>query len=209
MRENLVCLAELKEGIQTVNDKKNNKTLESHEVLLDLIKRSREGDIKAFESIYEQFKTPIFNLAFRYTYNHAVAEDLLQDIFIKIFTHLHELKKEETFINWLYRIAINTCLSYLRSRKRLLQKSVPLNEVENTIYEKTNDMSERLMNKPLEEAIQGLPAKMKSVFLLHDVQGLKHEEIATTLRCSVGTSKSQLFKARMKIREYLKRKQIL
>ena len=192
---------------QDEKSKKMETEFERADFLIDLVKRSREGDMEAMEAIYEHYKRPVFNIIYRYTYNRDVAEDLLQDIFIKIFTHLHTLKGDDTFGGWLYRIAINTCYSYLRGEKSRLQKNVPLSEVEGKLEEKIDESGDRMMRKTLEEAIQKLPHKLKSIFLLHDVQGFKHEEIAQTLGCSVGTSKSQLFKARMKIREYLKNKQ--
>jgi len=172
------------------------------------IKRSREGDTQAMGFIYEKFKTPVFNLAFRYTYDSAASEDLLQDVFVKIFTSLDSLEKNEAFVGWLYRVAVNTCLSHLRSRGRFLKKAIPLDDVEGVLSEKKGESPEEVLKKPIEEAIRGLSTKLKSVFLLHDVQGFKHEEIAGILGCSVGTSKSQLFKARMKIRKHLEGKKI-
>lgn len=182
---------------------------ERAELLYDLIRRSREGDMDAMGAVFEQFKAPVFGIAYRYTYDSAAAEDLLQEIFIKVFTHLQNLGQEEAFAGWLYRIAVNTCMSYFRQKKKLLQKTVSLNEVEGLLYEKRDHSQENEMSQPLEDAIQSLPSGLKSVFLLHDVQGFKHEEIAEILECSVGTSKSQLFKARMKIRKQLKSRQIL
>lgn len=181
----------------------------SEESLVDLVSRSREGEIRAMEILYGHFKSSLVSLAFRYTYNHTVAEDLLQDIFVKVFTHLHTLDDEKAFVRWLYRVAVNTCLSYLRAHKKLLQKTIPLEEVEGVIGDPSSVGTEREANKPLEEAIHNLSTKLKSVFLLHDVQGFKHEEVAQIMGCSVGTSKSQLFKARMKIRKYLEEKQEL
>ncbi len=176
--------------------------------LKELIERCRHGEVAALEAVYERFKTPLFNLVHRYTYNTEVAEDLLQEIFIKIFNHIQELREEENFVGWIYRIAVNTCFSYLRSRKSPLQKTVPLDKVEGKIYDETLSGT-RTLGKSLDEAIKSLPAKLKAVFLLHDVQGFKHEEIARMLSCSVGTSKSQLFKARMKIRSYLENRKVL
>lgn len=197
--------------IMTQEERKSIKGtgLQDPSFLKDLVKRSREGDIQAMEGIYKHFSRPIFNLAYRYTYNSEIAEDLLQDIFLKIFTHLKEIQKEETFVAWLYRVAINTCYSYLRGRKSQLQRTIPLSKVEGTIEGRTYEFDDEIMKKSLDDAIQILPGKMKSVFLLHDVQGFKHEEIARMLGCSVGTSKSQLFKARMKIREHLENKQVI
>lgn len=177
--------------------------------LLHLVRRSRQGEEQAMSELYEQFKTSIFNLAYGYTYNRAVAEDLLQDIFIKIFTHFPELNEEQAFKSWLYRVAVNTCLSYIRKNKRFLRQNVPLTEIEGTVEEKHNESSPNMINKSLEEAVHHLPSKLKSVFLLHDVQGHKHQEIAQIMNWTVGTSKSQLFKARLKLRKYLEKKQLI
>ena len=203
----------LKKGNPAVEQEENEQEravgLMNSSRLEDLIKRSREGDTLAMEAIYERYKRPIFNLVYRYTYNVAVAEDLLQDIFLKIFTHLKDLQTEKTFVGWLYRIAINTCYSYLRSMKTPLQKTIPLENVEKKIDKDASDIQANVLKKPLDDAIQNLPPKLKSVFLLHEVQGYKHREIAQMLGCSVGTSKSQLFKARMKLRQFLKNKQLI
>ena len=160
------------------------------------------------EGIYSRYKTALFNLAYRYTYNRAAAEDLLQEIFIKIFTHIGDVEQTKTFTAWVYRIALNTCFSYLREKRVELQKAVPLADVEGVVHEPGNAETDRDLRKSLDEAIAGLPPKLKEIFLLHDVQGFKHQEIARVLRLSVGTSKSQLFKARLKIREFLKKKRV-
>jgi len=187
-------------------DLENGIDLSDSFFLKDTIKRGREGDIQALEAIYKHFSRPLFNLVYRYTYNSEIAEDLLQDIFLKVFSHFQEIRNEETFVGWIYRIAINTCYSYLRGKKLQLQRTTPFSEVEGTIEGKTHQSSDETVKKSLDDAIQKLPRKMKSIFLLHDVQGFKHKEISRMLGCSMGTSKSQVFKARMKIREYLKNK---
>jgi RNA polymerase sigma-70 factor (ECF subfamily) len=174
--------------------------------LKDVIRRGREGDLQALEAIYRHFNRPLFNLVYRYTYNSETAEDLLQDIFLKVFSHLQDIRNEETFVGWIYRIAINTCYSYLRGKKLQFQRITPLNEEDRKIEAKNRKSSDEIIKMSLDDAIQDLPGKMKSIFLLHDVQGFKHEEISRMLGCSMGTSKSQLFKARMKIRDYLKNK---
>ena len=190
-------------------DVKLKSGFESTELVNNLVRRSREGDMQAMGLLYEHYKSRMFSLAYRYTYNATVSEDLLQDIFIKVFSHLETLDKDEAFAGWMYRIAANTCLSYLRSHKKERNQAVSLSDLESVVGEDTRDMSEKMMKEPMEEAIQSLPPKLKSVFLLHDVQGFKHEEVAQILRCSVGTSKSQLFKARMKLRQKLEKKQLL
>lgn len=178
-------------------------------VLSSLIRRGKEGDHQALEEIYERYKSSFFNLAYRYTYDKVAAEDLLQDIFIKIFTHLQDVQKEETFVAWMYRIATNSCYSYLRSKKSRDHRLVALSSVEGRKEEAVYDSHEASLRRPLEEAVQLLPEKLRAVFLLHDVEGHKHEEIARMLGIEIGTSKSQLFKARLKIREFLKNKQSL
>jgi RNA polymerase sigma-70 factor (ECF subfamily) len=184
----------------------NGISLSDSFFLKDVIRRGREGDIQALEAIYKHFRRPLFNLVYRYTYNSETAEDLLQDIFIKVFSHLHDIRDEETFVGWIYRIAVNTCYSYLRRKKSQLQRTIPLNEMGGRIEGKNYRSGDEIMKKSLDDAIQNLPGKMKSIFLLHDVQGFKHKEISRMLGCSMGTSKSQLFKARMKIREHLENK---
>jgi RNA polymerase sigma-70 factor (ECF subfamily) len=175
--------------------------------LKELIRRSRDGDLQAMEILYEHFKSSLFSLALRYTYNFAAAEDVIQDVFVKVFTNLHTLDDDKAFVGWLYRIAVNTCLSYLRSHKMIRQRTVPLEDVHGIVPDSGPSVSEKAENKLLEDSIRQLPPKLKSVFLLHDVQGFKHLEVAQILGCSVGTSKSQLFKARKKIRKLLEHKQ--
>jgi len=172
----------------------------------DLLRRAKRGDEKALETIYTRLKGPLFGLAYRYTSNATVAEDLLQDIFLKIFSHLDDVDRPETFEPWAYRIAVNTCFSYLREVKSGRGKTVSLSDVEGILAAPGGSERPSEARKPLEEAIAGLPERLRAVFLLHDLQGFKHEEISRTLGCSVGTSKSQLFKARMKLREQLERK---
>ena len=178
----------------------------SDEELKRLVSLCREGDTEAMAVLYENFKAPLFSLAFRYTYNFEAAEDLIQDIFIKVFSNLQALDEDKAFIGWVYRISVNTCLSYLRSNKKWLQKTIPLEEVRGYLSDASAESAGEVANEPLEEAIRNLPPRLKSVFLLHDVQGFKHQEIANILGCSSGTSKSQLFKARMKIRKYLEKR---
>lgn len=169
-----------------------------------LIRRSQQGDLQAMEEIYSSYKGLIFGLACRLTSNRESAEDILQETFIKVFTHITGVRNEETFPAWVYRIALNTCYSYLRSRKTRDLRTVPLHEVEGRAEEAVEDGDEDRLEQSVDQALGELPEKLRTVFLLHDVQGFKHEEIARMLGCSVGTSKSQLFKARLKIRKFLK-----
>jgi RNA polymerase sigma-70 factor (ECF subfamily) len=176
---------------------------------LEWVRRSREGDREAMELLYGRLKSSFFGLAYRYTYNATAAEDILQDVFIKIFTHIHRLDNDEAFVGWAYRIAVNTCLSYLRSNKNIQQKMVPFDVVEGFTQDTEAFAHERMFDRTMEEALKDLSTKLRSVFVLHDIQGFKHEEVAQILGCSVGTSKSQLFKARLKIRQRLQKKKLV
>jgi len=167
--------------------------------LLDVVKRCQNGDTKAMEMVYIGYKSSLFNLAYRFARNYSSSKDLLQDIFINIFTHIDTLRAPEAFNSWLYRIAINTCISFVRQKGKA--KEVSLNEIENIHYSEEVDHP---MRQHLEQAVKVLPLKQKTVFLLHDVQGFTHTEIAQITKFSEGTSKSQLFKARMKIKDYLR-----
>ncbi len=173
-------------------------------LLEDLVTRGRAGDLAAMESLYEMFKGPVFGLLYRYAQNRAAAEDLLQDVFLKVFTHMGRVREAATFPGWIFRITLNTAYSHLRQKRVLNARLVPLGDVENRVEEATSEPVEQDLRRPLEEAIQALPPRLRSVFVLHDVQGYKHEEIARRLGCAVGTSKSQLFKARIRVRDHLR-----
>ena len=172
----------------------------------ELVARGREGDLAAIESLYGMFKGPVFGLVYRYAQNRAAAEDLLQDVFLKVFSHMRDVRDAATFPAWVFRIAVNTAYSHLRQRRVQDDRTVPLEDVAGSLEDRKGEAVERDLQGPLEEAIGRLAPRLRSVFLLHDVQGFKHEEIARSLGCAVGTSKSQLFKARIKVRDFLRSK---
>ncbi len=172
--------------------------------LEELVDHGRAGDAAAMEALYAMFRGPVFGLVYRYAQNRAAAEDLLQDVFLKIFSHIRSVRDASTFPAWVYRIALNTAYSHLRQKRTQTEKLVPLSDVEERLEEPETRPADRDLQGPLEEAIRALAPRLRSVFVLHDVQGFKHEEIARTLGCAVGTSKSQLFKARLRVRDYLK-----
>lgn len=174
-----------------------------------LLERARAGDEKAQEALYGMYKARVFGLACRYTYDPVAAEDLLQDIFIKIFAHLGDVRDVATMSAWVYRIALNACYSHLRSKRLRSRTMVPLSAIEGGPGEATYDTHETELKGPIEEALRELPPRLRSVFTLHDMDGFKHGEISRILGCSVGTSKSQLFKARLRMRKMLKEKGVL
>ena len=175
----------------------------------ELIRRSQQGETEAMKAIYERLKSPAYNIIYRYMLNHAAAEDLLHDVFIKVFDHIQDVNRPASFQGWVFRIAVNTCLNELRKRKGAVHGALSLEDLEVEVGDRTQDDRKGLPSQALEQALTRLPAKLKGVFLLHDVQGYKHEEIASMMGWSVGTSKSQLFRARMRIREFLKDRHLI
>ena len=167
--------------------------------LFDVVKRCQDGDTEAMEYVYTAFKSSILNLTYRISGDSFMAEDLLQDIFIKIFINIKRLRSPEAFISWLYRIAVNTCMSF--ARKKVKRNENSIDRIEDTVHSEDGDP---LIRQQLEQAVKTLPPKQKIVFQLHDVEGFTHSEIAEIMKSSEGTAKSQLFKARVKIRDFLR-----
>lgn len=126
--------------------------------------------------------------------NSSDAEDVTQDVFVRVYKKLHTLRNEAVLSSWIWRITMNLCIDWLRRKK----EKIPLNE-ELLVTNK----SDPDMKLTLEQMISTLPNGYKSVFILHDVEGLNHKEISKALRISEGTSKSQLHRARLTLREKL------
>ncbi|MCR4396925.1 MAG: RNA polymerase sigma factor [Candidatus Saccharicenans sp.] len=177
--------------------------------LAELIGRSQSGSLEAFERLYDLFKNKVYGLAFNQTRDHQTAEDLTQDIFMKIFSSIRAIDRPELFPAWVYRIALNTCYSHLRREKVYDEKLEAMAPADEGQADVTFDSQRDDLARAIKEAVARLPERLRTVFLLHEVEGLTHEEIAETLGCQVGTSKSQLFKARMKLRKILKKQQFL
>lgn len=163
------------------------------------VRQCQNGDAGAMENVYVAYKSSIFKLTCRFTGDYAQAEDLLQDIFIKIFTNIKRLRSPEAFNTWLYRIAVNTCMSFARKNRR--SKEVSINELDNA---GVSEDGENMDRQEIEKAMDTLPPKQKMVFQLHDIQGFTSAEIAKIMQSSEGTAKSQLFKARLKIRDFIR-----
>jgi RNA polymerase sigma-70 factor (ECF subfamily) len=175
----------------------------------EAIDRAKQGDADAFEALYNQHKRRVYSLCLRMTANTAAAEDLTQEAFLQLFRKIGTFRGESAFSTWLHRMAVNVVLMQLR------KKGLPVVPLEETIEtEEDSPRKEPGADDPrlagsidrlqLQRSIASLPPGYRMIFLLHDVEGYEHNEIAEMVGCSIGNSKSQLHKARMKLREILK-----
>lgn len=174
---------------------------------LELAKRCRNGDAEAFEELYRQYAGRLYSLAFRMAGSAPEAEDLLQDVFLHAYRKLGSFRGDSSLGTWLYRLGMNQCLDHLRGRHVKMSQATDSLEDEG-VTEPASPMpvTPAAVNRmDLERAIGKLPEGCRAAFLLHDVEGFEHHEVATILGVSEGTSKSQVHKARMKLRAMLHR----
>jgi len=175
----------------------------------EAIERAKQGDGEAFEALYNLHKRRVYSLCLRMTANTAGAEDLTQEAFLQLFRKIGTFRGESAFSTWLHRMAVNVVLMQLR------KKGLPVVSLEETMEtdeesprKEPGDEDRRLAGSIdrllLEDSIAALPPGYRMIFLLHDVEGYEHNEIAGMVGCSIGNSKSQLHKARMKLRDLLK-----
>jgi RNA polymerase sigma-70 factor, ECF subfamily len=180
--------------------------------LSETIRLAQKGDAAAFESLYQTHNRRVYALCLRMVGNPAEAEDLTQEAFLQTYRKIQTFRGESNFSTWLHRVTVNIVLMKLR-RKKYVEVSLEENtERDEDSPSPRNELGEadlRLTGSidriNLQRAIEQLPPGFKSIFILHDIQGYKHNEIGEILGCSAGNSKSQLHKARMRLRELLKR----
>ena len=175
----------------------------------EAIERAKQGDAEAFEVLYNLHKRRVYSLCLRMTANAAEAEDLTQEAFMQLFRKIATFRGESAFSTWLHRMAVNVVLMQLRKKGLVV---VPLEddiETEEETPKKDFGAQDLALEGSIDRlrlrsAIGKLPPGYRSIFVLHDVEGYEHNEIAEIVGCSIGNSKSQLHKARMKLRELLR-----
>ena len=176
----------------------------------EAIQRAQQGDAEAFERIYRLHNRRVYALCLRMVGNTAEAEDLTQEAFLQLFRKIGTFRGESAFSTWLHRLAVNVVLMRLR-KKTLAETSLDeTTEPDEDAGGPRKDiggpdlrLSGSVDRVNLERAVERLPPGYRSIFVLHDVQGYEHNEIALIMNCSIGNSKSQLHKARMRLRELL------
>ena len=172
------------------------------------VRLAATGDLKAFEDIYRTYHRRVYSRCLRMTRNVSEAEDLTQDVFVQLFRKLKTFRGESSFATWLHRMTVNAVLMHFRK---------PVVKSEQTTYD-GDDQHEILSGRQtagafsvldrisLDEALAKLAPGYRAVFILHDVEGYEHSQIGEILGCSAGTSKSQLHKARLRLRTLLRKR---
>ncbi len=167
-----------------------------------LLRDCRAGGVRAQKQLYELYASKMYGVCLRYAQDANMAEDFLQEGFIKVFSNLHRFRHDGSLEGWIRRIMINTSLEWLR-KKDLLKHSTNLDNAEHIRYE-TTEVNEGLSASELLSIIQTLPAGYRAVFNLFAVEGFSHKEIAELLNISEGTSKSQYARARSWLQKRLR-----
>ena len=172
---------------------------------IDLCRLAANGSLAAFEIIYQRYHRRTYALCLRMTNSQTEAEDLTQEVFIQLFRKVGSFRGDSAFSTWLHRLTVNQVLMYFRRRSVKNEKVSDDGEIpEQTVVGSANPNRMQVVDRiALRNAIALLPKGYKSVFVLHDVEGYEHEEVARRLGISIGTSKSQLHKARLKLRGLL------
>ena len=175
----------------------------------ELVSRSAAGDGTAFEKLYQTHRSRVYSLCLRMMGNGADAEDLTQEVFIQLYRKIGSFRGESAFTTWLHRLTVNQVLMHFRKRGIRLEGTTEDGDMRDVVQQGTErpGATPVIDQVALEQAIAKLPPGYRAVFVLHDVEGFEHEEISRLLHCSVGTSKSQLHKARMKLRGILRSKE--
>ncbi len=174
-----------------------------------LIARAQQGDEAAFEALYQAHKRRVYSLCLRMTSDPADAEDLAQEAFLQLFRKISTFRGESAFTTWLHRLVVNVVLMRLRKKGLpVVSLDEPDTSQDEPVQRDFGENDLRLLGSidriRLNKAIESLPQGYRTVFMLHDVEGYEHNEIAQIMNCSVGNSKSQLHKARLKLRELLR-----
>jgi len=165
----------------------------------ELVQRCKAGDVKAYEELYKLYGNKLFGLCLRMSGNRGEAEDLMQEIFVILIKKINAFRGDAKFSTWLYRVAVNTCISHLRKRKGT-KVDIEDHVTNPAMTTRPDPLAQRAA---LKKAISELPEGYRTAVVMHDIQGFNHKEIAEILGITEGASKSQLFKARRKLREMI------
>ena len=173
----------------------------------DAVARCRSGDWEAFSDLMLKYQTRVLTLATRMLGSPSEAEDIAQDIFAKVFLSLHKFRGAARFSTWLYRITVNHCLNYMRSRARQQQTLVAIESKDLAEASPASNPQWRLEQKErwalVQAKLQALSPEHRTIIILRDIEGLAYEEIAEVLLLESGTVKSRIHRARMELKDLL------
>ena len=179
----------------------------------EAIARSKDGDENAFECLYKAYCKRVFSVCSRMIKHPAEAEELTQQVFLQVFRKIATFRGDSAFSTWLHRVTLNIIFMHMRKKKlpevsvEELQEHTPNGERPRELGAADNSMLGAIDRLHLKRAVAKLPSGYKRIFLLYDVLGYEHPEIAKSLKCSVGNSKSQLHKARKRLQLLLEGEQ--
>ena len=177
--------------------------INDHHNLSATIRQAQLGDHKAFEQLYRENVNHVYAVCLRIAADTVRAEELTQDIFVRTWEMLATFRGESAFSTWLHRLAVNVVLVHLRSTRRRTSRVQSVDDLE--LYDSAENSTSPGTAIDLEEAITKLPPHARAIFVLHDIEGYKHTEIAEQLGIAVGTTKAQLHRARRILKEVLER----
>lgn len=180
---------------------------------VELVARATTGEYAAYEELIRRYQRKIYALVYNMTSNKEDAEDMVQDVFVKAYTALPQFKGDSSFYTWIYRIAVNRTINFLKKRKR--NPDVSLDDLDQAVERDPAYVELRARESPVRDAtLSELQAKLnaalltlsdkhRTVVVMHDIQGVPHDEIARVLGCSEGTVRSRLFYARQQLQQEL------
>ncbi len=179
----------------------------------DAIKRIKNGDIEAFEDIVALYETKVCGIIYQIVRNQNEVEDIAQEVFIKVFKNINKFEEKSSLYTWIYRITVNMCIDTIKKRKSVVYIDEKLEtgdgEIERQFEsdQKTDEIYEKkelkdIINKCIEE----LPEKQRMMIILRDIKGFSYEEISSFTKTNIGTVKSQINRARLKLKELLEKK---
>ncbi len=167
----------------------------------ELVRRAQGGDVAAFEQLYREHEGRVYAVCLRMVASVSRAEELTQDVFVRVWQMLVSFRGESAFSSWLHRVAVNVVLADIRSTQRYQQRVTTIDDLESYDHETLPFNSGESID--LETAMARLPKQARAIFVLHDIEGYRHEEIAKSMGLAVGTTKAQLHRARKLLREVL------
>jgi len=173
------------------------------------VARAQTGDHQAFTELYSLHKARVYRLCLRMVGNVPLAEDLTQEAFLQLYRKIATFQGNAAFSTWLHRLTVNVVLMHLRKKGLFLTSleytmaEAPEGHLERSLGTRDQNLAGSVDRLAIERALMTLPPGYRTIFLLHDVEGFEHQEIASQQKCTIGNSKSQLHKARRKLRSVL------